>query len=413
MAGMLGIQGFRSEDSVRRAFEKQDEEALTLWMDQSLNETSEALLEQEWILDVDATVKTLYGKQEEARVGYNPIKPGRPSHVYHAMLFTAAKLILNVDVQAGNQTASLYGQDTLWGWLEARERRYWPTLVRGDCGHGNEQMMAGCEQRGLPYLFKLKQSKGVSALVQRLSRSMGDSRLWQAAGQGWEGMEQQLQLQGWSRSRRVIVLRRQLEHCPTEDQTSGAQLSLPGMVIELNQGEWYEHTVLVTSWEEKDVLAIAQLYRDRGDAENQFDELKNQWGWRGYSTTDLKRSQLMARVVAVIFNWWSIYTRLATGGRHGEAITTRPLLQQGVARQTIHANQKRITLSSMHAKARQVAHLLAGFSGWLRQLVLDAEQLTGLARWHLILRRIFQEFARFPFTPTASGPLLGASNCRI
>jgi len=108
LAELLGIGQFRSEDSVRRAFEKQDEESLTLWLDQSMNETYEALVEQEWILDVDATVKTLYGRQEEAKVGYNPVKPGRPSHVYHAMLFTAAKLILNVDVQAGNQTASTY-----------------------------------------------------------------------------------------------------------------------------------------------------------------------------------------------------------------------------------------------------------------------------------------------------------------
>jgi hypothetical protein len=28
-------------------------------------------------------VKPLYGHQEDAQVGYNPQKPGRPSHVYH------------------------------------------------------------------------------------------------------------------------------------------------------------------------------------------------------------------------------------------------------------------------------------------------------------------------------------------
>jgi hypothetical protein len=26
------------------------------------------------------------------------------------------------------------------------------------------------------------------------------------------------------------------------------------------------------------------LYRDRGDCENAFDELKNQWGWGGFTT---------------------------------------------------------------------------------------------------------------------------------
>jgi hypothetical protein len=35
---------------------------------------------------MDATVKPLYGYQEEAGVGYNSGKPGRPSHVYHGYL---------------------------------------------------------------------------------------------------------------------------------------------------------------------------------------------------------------------------------------------------------------------------------------------------------------------------------------
>jgi hypothetical protein len=35
-----------------------------------------------WILDIDTTVKPLFGHQEGAEVGYNPHKPGRPSHAY-------------------------------------------------------------------------------------------------------------------------------------------------------------------------------------------------------------------------------------------------------------------------------------------------------------------------------------------
>lgn len=413
MAEMLGVKRLRSEDSVRRAFEKQDEDALTLWMDLNLGETFEALLEGGWILDVDATVKTLYGKQEEARVGYNPVKPGRPSHVYHSMLFTAAKLVLNVDVQAGNQTASVYGQDGLWGWLESRDRKLWPAVVRGDCGHGNEGMMSGCEERGLAYLFKLKQSKGVIQMVERLSRGKGNAG-WKSAGQGWEAVEHVLQLQGWSRARRVIVMRRRWEKPPAPAAVAeSGQLSLPGMVIETAPGAWYEHAVLVTNWKEKELLGIAQMYRDRGDAENQFDELKNQWGWRGFSTQDLKRSQLMARMVGLIYNWWSIYTRMATGPRHGEATTTRPMLQQGMARQTRHANQVRLTIGSVHAQARKIANLLAAFSGWMSQVIASAEQLTGADRWHRILRRIFQDFAGIDFGLRHPKALPDPSNCRI
>lgn len=412
LPGLLGIKQFRSEDSVRRAFEKQDEEALTLWMDRFTNETYAVLLEHPWILDLDATVKTLYGRQEEARIGYNPMKPGRPSHVYQAMLFTAAKLVINVDVQAGNQMASQYAQPTLWGWLEARERKYWPTLLRGDIAHGNEEMMAGAEQRGVAYVFKLRQTKGVVKLIEKLARR-GDKAGWAEAGQGWEGVEEELQLQGWSRKRRVIVLRRKSLHRRAPEQKAGGQLALPGMVIEHKDGDWYEHAVLVANWEQRDLLAVAQVYRDRGDAENMFDELKNQWGWTGFSTADLKRSQLMARMVALIFNWWSIFTRMATGSRHGEAITTRPLFQHGVARRTRHANQTVLSLSSLHGKARRVANLLSKISAWVQRIRDDAEQLAGPARWARLVWRIFAELGGFPLASPRILALEGPSNCRM
>jgi len=411
MAEMLGIKTLRSEDSVRRAFEKVVEEKLTLWMDLNLGETFDALLNSPWVLDVDATVKTLFGRQEEARVGYNPAKPGRPSHVLHALLLTPAKLVLNVDVQAGNQTASLYGQDGLWGWLESRDKQQWPTLVRGDSGHGNEAMMVGCEERGLKYLFKLKLSKGVVKVIEKLSRAKGEVK-WKPAGQGWEAVDHAVRLEGWSCERRIIVMRRRLEGQPKPDPETG-QMRLTGLAVETGKGEWYEHATLVTNWEEKELLSIAQMYRDRGDAENPFDELKNQWGWKGFSTQDLKRSQLMTRIVALIFNWWSIYTRMATGPRHGEAITTRPMLQQGVARQTRHANQTRLTIGSVHARACPIANLFAGFSRWLTELIADAEQLTAYQRWCRILRSIFQQFAKIPLDPPAPVPLPAASNCRI
>lgn len=409
---LLGIARLRSEDSIRRAFAQQDEDALTLWMDRQTDKTFAALLEQEWVLDLDATIKTLYGRQEEARVGYNPMKPGRPSHVYQVMVLAAAKLVLNVDVQAGNLTASEYAQPTLWGWLEARERKDWPTFLRGDIAHGNENMMQGAEQRGVPYLFKLRQTKGVAQLIARLA-TRGDKAGWRTAGQGWEGVESRLQLQGWGRSRRVIVLRRRLRERPAPPEPDSGQLRLPGWALEHKGGDWYEHAVLVTSWEEQELLAVAQAYRDRADTENMFDELKNQWGWTGFSTQDLLRSQLMARMVALIFNWWSLFTRIASAEKHGEAITTRPQFLQGIARHTRHAQQNHLSLSSLHAKARKIANLLAAMSAWLRAFRHSAEQLTKQARWPALLRHIFRHFCVASPPAAQHTPLLAASNCRI
>lgn len=53
----------------------------------------------------------------------------------------------------------------------------------------------------------------------------------------------------------------------------------------MRPGPDYEYQVLVTSLSEE-LLSIADLYRQRADAENVYDELKNQWGWGGFMTKD-------------------------------------------------------------------------------------------------------------------------------
>jgi hypothetical protein len=49
--------------------------------------------------------------------------------------------------------------------------------------------------------------------------------------------------------------------------------------------ELWEYAVLVTN-SSYPLEAMAKLYRDRADAENGFDELKNQWGCGDFTTQD-------------------------------------------------------------------------------------------------------------------------------
>ena len=74
---LLGVSRLVSEDAARRALARIDESSGVAWLDRHLATTTQPLLTTPWILDVDATVKCLCGKQEGAVVGYNPKKPGR------------------------------------------------------------------------------------------------------------------------------------------------------------------------------------------------------------------------------------------------------------------------------------------------------------------------------------------------
>jgi hypothetical protein len=92
-----------SEDSVRRNLGKIDEAAGVQWLQDHLDYCVAPLLAEPWILDADGTVKPLYGHQEAAVKGYNPHKPGRSSHTYHTDYLSSLRLILDVEVRAGNQ----------------------------------------------------------------------------------------------------------------------------------------------------------------------------------------------------------------------------------------------------------------------------------------------------------------------
>ncbi len=51
--------------------------------------------------------------------------------------------------------------------------------------------------------------------------------------------------------------------------------------------------------------------------------MKNQWGWGGFTTHDLARCRLAARLLALFYDWWNIFVRLAEPGLHREAITSQ------------------------------------------------------------------------------------------
>jgi len=96
---LLGMAKVVSEDAVRRALSKIAAEAGRAWLQEQLDYCTRPLLREPWILDVDTTVKPLYGHQEGAVVGYNPKKPGRPSHTYHSYMLANLRLVLEVEVQ--------------------------------------------------------------------------------------------------------------------------------------------------------------------------------------------------------------------------------------------------------------------------------------------------------------------------
>jgi len=190
----------------------------------------------------------------------------------------------------------------------------------------------------------------------------------------------------------VVIVRRRIKNdlviAPDIDKTLPRQMSLLEPAEDMAV---FEYSVLVTSLD-TGVVSIVQHYRDRADCENNFDEIKNQWGWGGFVTQKIKPCRLVARMIALVYNWWSLFVRLAEPDKHFEAIVSRPLLLHGVGRQTTHAGQKTLTITSSHGRASFVREAYQRINDFFNYLKSIAPQLTPVQCWYRILSEAMKKY---------------------
>ncbi len=394
---ILGMHKIISEDALRRSLARMSAQQSQAWLVPQLLSSVQAALSTPWILDIDTTIKPLYGKQSGAQVSYNPHKPGRPSHALHTYWVANLRLVLDVVVSPGKEHSAAKARPGLVAILDKLPGEQRPALVRGDCGFGNEPFIIELEERAQPYLFKLRQTQGVKKLLTR--QFARDD--WSTPGpsdQGWSVVEDTLKLSGWHRARRVVILRRAVKTDLALGRRAknevGEQLEI---LMPTNDVQAWEYAVLVTN-STCELETFAQLYRDRADCENGFDELKNQWGWGGFTTQDIERCQTSARAVALVYNWWSWYCRAAKPGVRMEAITSRALLLAGVGRAIKHAGQTTVYLTPMHAAKDKLLELIANIRAALSHVRSVAEQLPKSDRWKTFLDYVVAKITR-PLPP--------------
>lgn len=224
----------------------------------------QALGAQDWdALDFDSTVETLYGKQEGARLGPNPHKPGRPS--YHPLLCRerTSGLVVNSRLRPGD-TGTATGAVGFLSQSVARlpwsRRRV--ILVRADRGFDHEALYARCERRGWHYVVKLRVTPDLA------------SRIWTRATEGrWRRIETEddtlvevaelrFQRRCWSRPRRVILTRRQDPANPQGHLWDALGYNDAAYVTDL---DWTPE-------------AVAAFYDKRADVEKAIHELKEDFG---------------------------------------------------------------------------------------------------------------------------------------
>jgi hypothetical protein len=344
VAAVLGLARVRGEDALPRLVRGLSAAEARTWLGTVESELYRALPER-FIGDWDSTVNTRYGQQEGAEVGYNPFKRGRPSH--HPLICVAAgtRLCLHMRWRPGKAVSATgwrEAMEQLWQQAEIRSRLW---LNRGDTGFGQEAICAWHEVQGAArpkYLFKLRLTRNVRRAIAKIP-----PEAWRGCPTlGTEQVaETSLQLEGWSRVRRVVIARtlRPVNSGPQEEfwATPGDEAS--AYVTNLRA-------------EEASAEQVVLLQRKRGDAENVFDEIKNQWGFRGFCSRRGVATEVAARLVWLTYNLWTLFVRLMglEPGQHTEAVRSR--------------RQFLVLAAQMSWSGRQRRWKLAVSSRWWREL---------------------------------------------
>jgi hypothetical protein len=103
---------------------------------------------------------------------------------------------------------------------------------------------------------------------------------------------------------------------------------------------------------------------------------------------------LCARMIALIYNWWSLFVRLVEAEKHFEVIVSRPLLLNGVGKQTQHAGQTTLTITSNHGKESYVKAAYTRVCAFFDELKAIAPQLTPLQCWYRILSEAMKKYLK-------------------
>ena len=271
---LLGIKRFPTDDTIRNFFNRFNQNSvksffskLNQWQLQRFLANRTTPLS----LDLDSTVFERYGIQEGVRKGYNPRRPGRPSH--HPILACLAEIpmMLNGWLRSGNASSSWAAHEFLGETLALLPGLHWIRMVRADSGFFEDLFLSFLEEWKLPYIVVAKMTKAVKAEL-----CMTDT--WKDLDETYSVASFQRKLHGWEVTRRFVVIRERVKE--NKEALGRTLFDVPG----------YTFRVFVTS-SEAEPEEIWRDYNQRATIEQRIRELKDDLGMddfcmRGFDATD-------------------------------------------------------------------------------------------------------------------------------
>ena len=238
------------------------------------------------ILDLDSTVVTVFGQQEQAEVGYNPRYRGKRSYNPLLCLEANSSLLWDTELRPGNASTwdgsvELLASCFLSLPADVRELR-----VRADSGFGYNPVLDMLEARPTHYAV-------VARLTTGLKRQLGGLR-YEQINPIWHIAELEYRPFGWSKARRFVIARRLIAETETEPTLfSLGRYLYRGWVTDLPltpAGGWH-------------------FYDGRAGMEPRIFELREDFALRKVPTGDFAANALYLEIIRLAYNLVTTFQR--------------------------------------------------------------------------------------------------------
>lgn len=240
------------------------------------------------IFDLDSTVLVVYGKQERARIGYNPIQRGRAS--YHPLFCFEGQTqdFWHGELRPGDVPTATGALDLLKACFAKVPRGVRSVIVRADKGFYAHTTIEWLESHSSGFVI-------VARLTAPIKRKLPHLR-YVSPSPGVESGEFRYQPIGWAKPYRFVVLRR-------------PQVEEPSQQLTLFQLGKYHYQVLVTNLPLQP-LNLWRFYNVRAAVELIIKQLKGDYALGSIPTRHFFANETYFHLLLLAYNLVNWFKRL-------------------------------------------------------------------------------------------------------
>jgi hypothetical protein len=239
------------------------------------------------IFDLDSSVVTVFGRQQNAEVGYNPRYRGKRSYSPLLCIEANSSYLWDAELRAGNAGTWDGSVELLATCFVNVPRDIRELRVRADAGFGFNPVLEILEARAAQYAVVARLTQAFKRLLPGLG--------YKSVNQQWEMAEFEYRPHGWPQPRRFVVARRFIP----EEESQTTLFTLGRYMYRA----WVSNMNLTPA-------GIWHFYDGRAAMEPRICELREDFALRKIPTASFAANALYLEIIRLAYNLVTAFQRI-------------------------------------------------------------------------------------------------------